>query len=147
MVLFFFLVQFISISSGACWMEKTLSKRMSLCPEEAYGLRKKCGPVEDTHVASYKKQQIVINCSGGATKGLETQARRDWFKFRRGQIRESFLEELAPELELEEPVERGGEGNSVSEDSESGRGGSWGAGGNLVHLEHSVIRGCSRACC
>lgn len=34
---------------------------LSVYPEGAYGLRKKHGAVEDTHIASYEKQQIVTN--------------------------------------------------------------------------------------
>lgn len=55
------LLQFLRHLLAACYMERTLSQCMSLCPEEAYDLRRKRGPVEDTHIARYEKRQIVIN--------------------------------------------------------------------------------------
>lgn len=62
-------------------------------------------------------------CSNGVIRGLETRARRGWFRFRMRKIRESFLEELACELELEKPVELEWEEETVSEGLESGDGG------------------------
>lgn len=64
------------------------------------------------------------SCFTGVIGGLETRARRGWFRFRMGKIRGSFLEELASELELEGPVELEWEEETVSEDLESGDGGS-----------------------
>lgn len=52
-----------------------------------------------------KRSKLCDHCANGDIKGLETQARRSWFRFRMGNIQENCLEMLAPELELEGPRE------------------------------------------
>lgn len=52
-----------------------------------------------------RSSNLYDKCSNRVIRGLETRARRGWFRFRMGKIRESFLEELACELKLEGPVE------------------------------------------
>lgn len=64
-----------------------------------------------------RNSKLCDNYSNGVIKGLETPARRDWFRLGMGKIQESLLEEL----ELEGPVEMQSmrEQNCVSEDLES----------------------------
>ena len=52
-----------------------------------------------------RNSNLCDNYSDGVIKDSETPARRGWFRFRTGKTRESFLEGLTRELEVEGPVE------------------------------------------